>query len=443
MLIEKLQIGVTAFQQTATATYTLADQVDSLNGLRHRVQQLQGQLATLIQNQRHHENDYGRQASNHTNTYDSSIHSLATEINYLNQQIQDESAKNDRDAVSAFHKIANLAPTVGSLLHEMKYATVLTGPFLDHGFVPVLVKPNPGTRIGKDKVEYLNDVIRLNQIVHDYYETHRDAVGPNGESAGDRMLQAIYTQQQARREGGYVGVPIVFMHGLNGSEDTYKNMVEHYGGFSKIYTYHKNGSVTCEDGPNRDAEQPLVQYVFEDGAMTFGEQTHGYIKMTGQMKADLKNDTFNVVAHSMGGIVTTNYIEVTGSMDFKRFVTMGSPILGSDIDAKANTTLRILSPGSKTARLVENAIQTFAPAVNDLEKDSHAIQEIYNKRENFNPDIQILSFAGGKYSQAGLGDTVVMPYSAFGLSEVAPNNDMVSFYLEDDDHSGLHEDLSA
>jgi uncharacterized alpha/beta hydrolase family protein/uncharacterized protein YukE len=432
VLVEKMQRAVHAFQLTSSALYQLADRVDAIHAMKNRLAHLKHQYQIEMQAEAYHQ---GGIVNMH--------HDLFVQIHHLEQEIEHTSAQYNKDSARQFQEIARMAPAAGSLLEEMKQATVLYGPFLTPAVVPILVHPRPGDLKGRGRVEYLNEVIMMNRVVHDYYETHPGATGPNGESAEEMCALALAAQNEARTEGGTFGVPIVFMHGLEGDLTTFQKMVDSQGGFSKIYTFTKDGRIVVEDGPNRDADQPLVQYVFEDGAMKFDRQSAAFGKMTEQMKKELSSDYLMVASHSMGGVITTQYIEDSGGDDILRFVTLGSPILGSDIDSTAHKVLNVhkwLTLTNPVSQLIHGAldyVESRFPAVADLQKGSKDNREIWEKRGSFNPNIEVFSGAGRGLGP--LGDGVVMPDSAFGLRYFANPAKFHSKTYEGDNHSQLHD----
>lgn len=429
LLLDQMDKTVTALQEMSSTLYMAADYLDAIHGMKQQLQHVEERLTWLAYEKRGHDVP---------GVSIDQEEALQAEANRLRQQIEVQAEEYDRNVKFEFQKILLSAPAMGSFLQRLETAAFNSRSPLDPGLVPMLVKSDPGTRTGRDRVNYLNDIIRMNQEVYEYYKLHPEAKGPNGESSADMRGLALANQNEARREGGTVGVPFVFMHGLLGGEDTFETMTSQYGGASKIYTYKKDGTVVCEDGPNADGDPPMIEFVFEDAAMSFDDQVVGYNKMVDKMKQDSETQYFSVVAHSMGGVITTKYIEQNGGHDILRFVTMGSPITGSAADGVVHMDAGLLKLlGYQTFPQVIKEVDQHLPAVKDLASGSEANHEVYEDRERFNPNIEVLSMAGKGWGM--LGDKVVMPDSAFGLKDFAAADKFHTKMYAPDDHSELHE----
>ncbi|PWK13518.1 alpha/beta hydrolase [Tumebacillus permanentifrigoris] len=413
------------FHQAASTLYILADRIHALQAMRDRARQWQEEAWEM---QRHIHDKPG----SHPQVPTHNIQALWNEINMCEQQY-------DGEAKREFKSLMDQLPKMGTLMGEVQHQLFVGDAIFTKSHVPLPVSLyGVAGRQGIDRVEFLNDSIRQNQLVYEYYKAHPQATGPNGESAKEMMHQAHVLQENARRQGGTEGVPIVFMHGLEGSEETFKTMVDYFGGATMVYTWNSSGEIDGKKGDNRSTSHPVVQYVFEKGAMKFEDQTEAFSKITTQLQGDFSTNYMIVVGHSMGGIVTTKYIEDTGGIGVTKFVTMGSPITGSKVDQTVHEKLLTTPPLYALVR----GIEVFLPAVDELRAGSKPIQDMYDNRGQFNPNTEVLSVAGLKYG-VKLGDSVVTEDSAFALKEFARAGNYTGVMHPEDDHSGLHEDPMA
>jgi uncharacterized alpha/beta hydrolase family protein/uncharacterized protein YukE len=420
-----------AGHQIATVLYQVGDRLYGLQELRSRLKHLESELhsATMVMAM--------SSSSGYVNEGElSRVHSLSTECSHLRAMVQQYEVEYDREAAQAFSAIMSGLPMSGELQDVVR---TLTQQLFDRSHLPVLIQPDAGHfQPGREKIAYLNETIRMNQAVYDYYKAHAEAIGPNGESAEQMMGQAHALMENARKDGGTYGVPILFVHGLKGDGTTFKEMVEYLGGISMVYTIEKSGDMLPTPGKNNSQEHPVIQIVFKDGTMSFDEQVGYYKEMTAQLKKDSGTDYMMVVSHSMGGVITTQYIEETGGDDITRFVTLGSPIHGSKADELAHKAIGVLSP---TTKLIAEAFELNYSAIHDLRSDSAATKQILKDKGHFNPDIEVFSGAG---TGAGmLGDTVVLPDSALALEQFVGAENYSGKIYPDDTHSELHDDPLA
>jgi uncharacterized alpha/beta hydrolase family protein/uncharacterized protein YukE len=426
IVVREMQRASDAFRRTAMVLQMLASWNDELKQLRKQIDHLDDRILDIARR--------GRANMHLVNNYDDSeLARLRSERERLQWQLNDCERRYDSEGERRFSEIARMAPRIGELLQQMRAAAEsIYGPFLQGTPAPLLVRARPGDRTGREKVDYLNDVIRMNQMVRDYYKKHPNAKGPNGESAEMMVKMAHRLMEDARRQGGTVGVPIVFMHGLEGGLGTFQKMVDALGGNSGVYTY-KDGKVKFQEGKNTSADRPVIQYVFEDGAMSFKEQSKAFAKMTEELKKRYDTEYIMVVSHSMGGVITTKYIEDTGGHDVTKLVTLGSPILGSKVDAVAHGVISAIP----VLYALERVVDYFKPAFEDLNYGSAAIRDIYKNRGKFNPGTEVFSAAG---TGAGwLGDGVVTVDSAFGLRDFAAPGKWTGKIYKDSGHSALHD----
>lgn len=434
-IAHRLDKAATACHQYGSELSQIADRLYALQEMRKRLKQLEHELLMLPQSNLYSMGNNSGSQSYHPaqDTADQQRRArLSHDISYLRQQVRTYEAQYDTQAAQGLTNVMKIIPTVGELTGTIRE----WGSYLfDAGHKPVLVRTTLAQgRQGRDRVVYLNETIRMNQTVYDYYKNHPGETGPSGESADEMMKKARALMEEGRKQGGTYGVPIVFMHGLFGGSSTFDTMVGHFGGRSGVYTV-EDGDVRIELGENTTGDNPCIQFVFGDGSMSFDDQTVEFTQMMQKVKAEYETDSVMVVSHSMGGIVTTQYIEETGGEDITRFVTLGSPIKGSDDNNDAHTALYHTGGG---VSVVVGIFDLFNPAVLDLRTDSDAIKEMYGKRGQFNQATEVFSaigMAGGEIH----GDTIVTPKSARGLEDYANPSRFTSKVYLDSTHSGLHE----
>lgn len=426
IMVRDMAKAQNAFMRTAMTLQMMAVWNDDLKSLKRQIEHIDDRIMDIARR--------GRANMGLVNNYgDSELARLRSEREQLQARLHDSERRYDAEGERKFQEIAAMASKIGELQQQLRLAAEsVHGPFLGGTTAPVMVRVRPGDRKGREKVDYLNDVIRMNQMVKDYYKKNPNAKGPNGESAEMMVKMAHGLMEESRRQGGTVGVPIVFMHGLNGGIGTFSKMVNALGGDSGVYTW-KDGEVSYEEGKNTSGDRPVIQYVFDDGAMSFKNQSKAFGKMTDEVKEKYGTEYMMVVTHSMGGVITTKYIEDTGGRDVTKLVTLGSPILGSKADAAGHAVI------SSIPLLfgIERAFDAFQPAYEDLNYGSGAIRDLYKNRGQFNPGTEVFSAAG---TGAGwLGDGVVTVDSAFGLRDFSNPQNWTGKIYEDSTHSALHD----
>jgi uncharacterized alpha/beta hydrolase family protein len=220
-------------------------------------------------------------------------------------------------------------------------------------------------------------------------------------------------------------VPTLFIHGLFGSQDTFNGVFDGHWNpaedlnkdieFTDIVTV---GSVQYDDDNIRaelwsnfeqsqitakTSENPIIQIVFPQNKDTFENQVK-WLKQTIQKLQTVYNfDTINIVADSMGGVITVKYIEDTYGSDFPRvdkLITLDSPIDGA---------------------LLAKRTKFIFEANKDLDIGSKAIKQLSENKELFDPQTKVVSYAAtmnDKWLFVNIGD-VVSRDSAFKLIDIA------------------------
>ncbi|MGE8082059.1 stalk domain-containing protein [Peribacillus loiseleuriae] len=215
----------------------------------------------------------------------------------------------------------------------------------------------------------------------------------------------------------YVNViPVVFVHGLNGSSGTFQDAISNFSNeFSQIthkITIASNGTLSAQKLVSGNVTSPLITIEFKDASASFYNQGVWINRSAEYISKEFGANKMDFVTHSMGGVAVTKHIVDTNGRYVNRLVTLGSPINGSPAGTAADllltyTDLRVLS-------LVVNT-----NAYRDLSLGSVALQDIYSKRGSFPSHIKVFSYAGKIYNTSS--DGVVSVKSAFYLQNYTNN----------------------
>ncbi|MCP3742101.1 alpha/beta hydrolase [Rossellomorea sp. BNER] len=230
-----------------------------------------------------------------------------------------------------------------------------------------------------------------------------------------------YTKQQL--------FPTVFVHGYKGTFNSFKTMMdrfenEHAWGKRTLIVYVSDlGEITFIGRvPTPPSEPVFVQVVFENNRATIEDTSNWLTSVMIELKKRYSIETVNLVGHSMGGLVITNYLQENANRKqipmTHKLITIGSPFLGIERESyhKVNT----------------------GAAVNDLRPNSNALLKLLRKSSGFPRNVETLVIAG-------TGDQVVGVKSATGLNQIVPPENYHEKIIEDPsiDHSGLHETLKV
>lgn len=225
-------------------------------------------------------------------------------------------------------------------------------------------------------------------------------------------------------------IPTLFIHGLNGSEDTFNGVFNGHWNpgedlnkdieFTDIITV---GSLQENDNnirgelwssfeesqiTARTSENPIIQIIFPQKQHTFKKQVKWLKESIEILQSEYNFDTINIVGHSMGGVISVKYIEDTYGTDFPRvdkLITLDSPIDGAVL--------------AKRYRFIFSANK-------DLAIGSKAIKQLVDNKELFDPQTKVVSYAAIKDDRwqffniidYNIGD-VVSTDSAFKLKDIA------------------------
>jgi uncharacterized alpha/beta hydrolase family protein len=223
--------------------------------------------------------------------------------------------------------------------------------------------------------------------------------------------------------------PTVFVHGYKGTYNSFKTMLDRFenrhgwGQKTLEITVDSSGNVTYKGAiPKNPTSPPLVQVIFEDNRASLDKQAIWLENAMKLLHHQFNVPAVNIVAHSMGGLASTRYIENTNDESFVprtyKFITIATPFQGVTKESY-------------------DQINTGA-AVIDLKPASRALKKLYINRHLIPSEIKVLSIAGS-------GDDVVNVQSAIGSKSFFENNPFQSKIVYDPliSHSGLHETIKV
>lgn len=224
------------------------------------------------------------------------------------------------------------------------------------------------------------------------------------------------------------GTPTVFVHGYRGSLNSFKGMMERFQterewGEKTLICTSEQRVAECESLTKEKVENPLIQVFFEENDSNFEKTSIELGNILKLLKSEYGYDKVNIVAHSMGGLVSVNYIQETRQeKEFpkvEKLVTIGSPFQGINKEVFQK-------------RYGEND--------HDLIAGSMAIKELYAEKGNFDPHTKVYSIAG-KISEQEDGDGLVSVKSATSMREVVTSDKYREQVIvsKKATHNGLHE----
>ncbi|WP_179885017.1 alpha/beta hydrolase [Bacillus sp. AFS015802] len=223
--------------------------------------------------------------------------------------------------------------------------------------------------------------------------------------------------------------PTVFVHGYKGTYNSFRTMLDRFenrhgwGQKTLEISVASSGSVTYKGAlPKNPTSPPLVQVIFEDNRASLDKQAIWLENAMKLLHHQYDVPSVNIVAHSMGGLAATKYLENTSESSFvpetHKFITIATPFQGVTKESY-------------------DQINTGA-AVIDLKPESHALEELYINRHLIPSEMKVLSIAGS-------GDDVVNVLSATGSQSLFEKNPFQTKVVYDPSisHSGLHETIKV
>jgi uncharacterized alpha/beta hydrolase family protein len=223
--------------------------------------------------------------------------------------------------------------------------------------------------------------------------------------------------------------PTVFVHGYKGTYNSFKTMLDRFenqhgwGQKTLEISVSASGSVRYIGAlPKYPTSPPLVQVIFEDNRASLDKQAIWLENAMKLLHHQFNVPTVNIVAHSMGGLASTKYIENTSDDSFV---------------PKTNKFITIATPFQGVTKESYDQINTGA-AVIDLKPESRALKKLYINRSSISSEVKVLSIAGS-------GDDVVNVQSALGSRSLFEKNPFQSKIVYDPSisHSGLHETIKV
>jgi uncharacterized alpha/beta hydrolase family protein len=229
-------------------------------------------------------------------------------------------------------------------------------------------------------------------------------------------------------DGKHDGTPTVFVHGYRGTLNSFEGMMERFqsdyewGEKTLVCTSDKRVA-ECKSLTDEKVKNPLIHVYFEDSDSNFEKTSIELGNILKLLKGKYGHDKVNIVAHSMGGLVSVNYIQETRQeKEFpkvEKLVTIGTPFKG-----------------------IKREIfeKRYNEKKHDLIAGSQAIQELYSEKDNFDPNTQVYSIAG-KISKKEDGDGLVSVQSATSLKNVVASDHYREQIIvsKKATHNGLHE----
>ncbi|UAL52953.1 MULTISPECIES: alpha/beta hydrolase [Metabacillus] len=229
-------------------------------------------------------------------------------------------------------------------------------------------------------------------------------------------------------DGKHEGTPTVFVHGYRGTLNSFEGMMERFqsdyewGEKTLICTSDKRVA-ECKALTDEKVKNPLIHVYFEDNDSNFEKTSIELGNILKLLKGKYGHDKVNIVAHSMGGLVSVNYIQETRQeKEFpkvEKLVTIGTPFKGIKREVFE---------------------KRYKEKKHDLIADSQAIQELYSEKDNFDPNTQVYSIAG-KIGKKEDGDGLVSVHSATSLKNVVASDHYREQIIvsKKATHNGLHE----
>lgn len=218
--------------------------------------------------------------------------------------------------------------------------------------------------------------------------------------------------------------PTVFVHGYKGTYNSFKTMLyrfeENKWGKRQLVVYvSAAGDITWKGSLLTDSNlPPLVQVIFEKNKASIAETSTWLQHVMAGLKNKYGVEQVNLVGHSMGGLVSTHYLEtVNGSEEHPETVKFAA--IGSPFDGISHESYHQVNTGE---------------AVIDLKPDSEALKSLVKNKDQFPANLEVLAIAGS-------GDGVVDIDSAFAIRNIVSEEKLQIQLIEDEkiDHSGLHE----
>lgn len=223
--------------------------------------------------------------------------------------------------------------------------------------------------------------------------------------------------------------PTLFIHGFAGGRSSFGPLIQRMEdtGLSKkelTITVLADGSLQTEGQLTGEANNPMIQVLFEDNQSHEWNQAEWIRSVLSYLKTNEQVETVNLVGHSMGGVSSFRYLGTypndTSLPVVEKFSAIGAPF-NDFVDTSTEQSIEDLlanGPNAFSDRL--NDFYTLAPTINE-------------------PTIQLIA---GQVSPEDLSDGTVPLGSALAIYHVMQEQGATITYsiiTENAQHSQLHE----
>jgi uncharacterized alpha/beta hydrolase family protein len=237
------------------------------------------------------------------------------------------------------------------------------------------------------------------------------------------IIAAMYVPKKAS-SGHSDMLPVVFMHGYKGTENSFGHMLsrfekKNWGNKALVYVVSAEGDIRGYNLGKGTETPEFIQIVFENNRASFQDSAMWLAGVMEDIKENYQINSINLVGHSMGGIVSLKYVLEYQDPDVyptvNKLITIGSPFDG------------IYS--REYFRIHQDA------GANDLMPRSEELEQLLENRHAFPVYTQALSIGS-------TGDVVAVPESVRTLRNIIPEEQLQEIMISDQTlgHSALHED---
>jgi uncharacterized alpha/beta hydrolase family protein len=234
-----------------------------------------------------------------------------------------------------------------------------------------------------------------------------------------------------RSENSSELIPTIFLHGFKGGPMSFGNMIDRFQdsnwGSKRMVVYvRSDGELSIRGGIPHNMN-PLIQVLFEDNRASIEDQTVWMQSVMSTLYEKHGIKKANLVGHSMGGLASASFLmqnQKEGYPTIHKLAVIASPFEGIE----------------KEAYFKNNS----GPATVDLRPESAALQKLFNHKDDFDQEVEVLAIAGvinPKDPEKAQWDGLVHTSSVRSLSKIVPfgNYKEHLVYGKAATHSGLHE----
>ncbi|WP_188632122.1 alpha/beta hydrolase [Lentibacillus kapialis] len=235
----------------------------------------------------------------------------------------------------------------------------------------------------------------------------------------------LYVPGKTKSEG-QINNATVFVHGYKGTKNSFGNMLNRFedkygwGQRALVYSVSSSGNLDVNVYGKENVTAPiLVHVIFENNRASIQDTSAWLAKLLEHMKETFQFNTVNLVGHSMGGLVTMDFIETYQNErvypKVNKLVTIGVPFDGIY--------------NEDYFRIHQD------PAAEDLKPDSEALKKLHLNKDVIPEQLKVLSIGS-------TGDSVAVPQSVGTIKNIVlePQLDYVMIHDYTLGHSELHED---